>query len=204
MVYRNNAGRLGAGFISLCLKTRWLGHFGGFYVPGWPYSLMYRFMYFHVVCILVSQQPQTCTLKLHIHWAPTTGPGLARTSAEGLTWRTPPWGAQEKRTGPKHCREARAQSSSMICRYICPPSAPTPSSRTPRAPNSPPCWPRFPLFWIVSCPFLVCLVLHFFQRKQCSWLDQRLGQRRDFRSMTVKALHRRIRTNAHKKSKRDN
>ena len=39
MVYRNkkqqettNAGRLGAGFISLCLETRWLGHFGGFYV----------------------------------------------------------------------------------------------------------------------------------------------------------------------------
>jgi len=34
MVYRNNAGRLGAGFISVCLETRWLGHFGGFYVPG--------------------------------------------------------------------------------------------------------------------------------------------------------------------------
>jgi len=39
MVYRNkkqqetiNAGRLGAGFISMCLETRWLGHFGGFYV----------------------------------------------------------------------------------------------------------------------------------------------------------------------------
>jgi len=40
MVYRNkkqqettNAGRLGAGFISVCLEKRWLGHFGGFYVP---------------------------------------------------------------------------------------------------------------------------------------------------------------------------
>jgi len=40
MVYRNkkqqettNAGRLGAGFISVCLETRWLGRFGGFYVP---------------------------------------------------------------------------------------------------------------------------------------------------------------------------
>jgi len=41
MVYRNkkqqqettNAGRLGAGFISVCLETRWMGHFGGFYVP---------------------------------------------------------------------------------------------------------------------------------------------------------------------------
>jgi len=37
MVVRNNAGRLGAGFISVCLKTRWLGHFGGFYVPE-PYQ----------------------------------------------------------------------------------------------------------------------------------------------------------------------
>ena len=26
IVYRNNAGRLGSGFISVCLKTRWLGH----------------------------------------------------------------------------------------------------------------------------------------------------------------------------------
>jgi len=33
MVDTNNAGRLGAGFISVCLETRWLGHFGGFYVP---------------------------------------------------------------------------------------------------------------------------------------------------------------------------
>jgi len=43
MVQRNkkqqettNAGRLGAGFISVCLETRWLGHFGVFHVPGWP------------------------------------------------------------------------------------------------------------------------------------------------------------------------
>ena len=28
-----NAGRLGAGLFSVCLETRWLGHFGGFYVP---------------------------------------------------------------------------------------------------------------------------------------------------------------------------
>jgi len=34
MVCRNNAGRLGAGFINVCFETRWLGHFGGFYVPG--------------------------------------------------------------------------------------------------------------------------------------------------------------------------
>jgi len=39
MVYRNkkqqeatNAGRLGAGLFHVCLETRWLGHFGGFYV----------------------------------------------------------------------------------------------------------------------------------------------------------------------------
>jgi len=36
MVYTNNAGRLGSGFISMCLETRWLGHSGGFYVPERP------------------------------------------------------------------------------------------------------------------------------------------------------------------------
>jgi len=30
---KNNAGRLGAGVISVCVETRWLGHFGGLYVP---------------------------------------------------------------------------------------------------------------------------------------------------------------------------
>jgi len=39
MVDRNNAGRLGAGFISVCWETRWLGHFGGFYVPDPPCRL---------------------------------------------------------------------------------------------------------------------------------------------------------------------
>jgi len=34
MVYRNNAGRLGAGFISVCLETPWLGQKRGLYVPG--------------------------------------------------------------------------------------------------------------------------------------------------------------------------
>jgi len=37
MVDRNNAGRLGAGFVSECLQTRWLCHLGGFYVPEPPY-----------------------------------------------------------------------------------------------------------------------------------------------------------------------
>jgi len=32
MVYRNNAGRLGSVFISVCLETRWLGLKSGFYV----------------------------------------------------------------------------------------------------------------------------------------------------------------------------
>jgi len=32
MVYRNNAGRLGSGFISVCLETRWLDQKSGFYV----------------------------------------------------------------------------------------------------------------------------------------------------------------------------
>jgi len=38
MACRKNAGRLGAGCISVCLdsETRWLGHYGAFYVPGWP------------------------------------------------------------------------------------------------------------------------------------------------------------------------
>jgi len=36
MVYRNNTGRLGSGFISVCLEIRWLGHLGGFYVPERP------------------------------------------------------------------------------------------------------------------------------------------------------------------------
>jgi len=34
LVSRNNAGRLGAGFISVCLETRWLGQKRCFYVPG--------------------------------------------------------------------------------------------------------------------------------------------------------------------------
>jgi len=38
MVYRNNAGRLGAGFISVCLETRWLGQNRGFYEPE-PYCM---------------------------------------------------------------------------------------------------------------------------------------------------------------------
>ena len=38
MVYRNNAGRLGSGFISVCLETRWLGPKSGLYVPERPCS----------------------------------------------------------------------------------------------------------------------------------------------------------------------
>jgi len=33
---RNNAGRLGSVFISVCLETRWLGQKSGFYVPERP------------------------------------------------------------------------------------------------------------------------------------------------------------------------
>jgi len=50
MVYRNkkqqettNAGRLGAGFISVCFETRWLGYFGGSDVPE-PYCI-YIYIY---------------------------------------------------------------------------------------------------------------------------------------------------------------
>jgi len=38
-VYRNNATRLGSGFISVCLETRWLGHLGGFYVLERPCTI---------------------------------------------------------------------------------------------------------------------------------------------------------------------
>ena len=37
--YRNNAGRLGAGFISVCLETRWLGQNRGFYEPEPPCTM---------------------------------------------------------------------------------------------------------------------------------------------------------------------
>ena len=40
MVYRNNAGRLGSGFISVCLETRWLGQKNGFFVPERPCSVL--------------------------------------------------------------------------------------------------------------------------------------------------------------------
>jgi len=40
MVNRNNAGRLGSSFISVCLETRWLGHLGGFYLLERPCSRM--------------------------------------------------------------------------------------------------------------------------------------------------------------------
>jgi len=44
MVYRNNAGRLGSGFISVCLETRWLGQRSGFYVPE-RYCMSYQSHY---------------------------------------------------------------------------------------------------------------------------------------------------------------
>ena len=56
MVHRNNAGRLGAGFISVCLETRWLGQNRGFYFPEPPcnqvvarshYSAMRRSQHVH-------------------------------------------------------------------------------------------------------------------------------------------------------------
>ena len=41
-----NASRLGAGFISVFLETRWLGHFGGFYVPE-PYCIHTNIVDYH-------------------------------------------------------------------------------------------------------------------------------------------------------------
>ena len=49
MVYRNNAAWLGAGFISVCLKTRWLGHLCGFYVPGCYCSRFLKSLIKHTV-----------------------------------------------------------------------------------------------------------------------------------------------------------
>jgi len=46
MVHRNNAGRLGAGFISVCLEIRWLGQKCDFYVP--EGYCMYLYVYIHV------------------------------------------------------------------------------------------------------------------------------------------------------------
>ena len=42
MVYKNNAGRLDAGFISVCLETRWLGQKTGLYVPEPPCTTKQR------------------------------------------------------------------------------------------------------------------------------------------------------------------
>jgi len=36
MYYRHIAGRLGSGFISVCLETRWLSQKSSFYVPERP------------------------------------------------------------------------------------------------------------------------------------------------------------------------
>jgi len=50
MVCRNNAGRLGAGFISVCLETRWLGQKCGFYVPEWPCTCIF-YSTFQKLCV---------------------------------------------------------------------------------------------------------------------------------------------------------
>jgi len=69
MVYRNNAGRLGSGFISVCLKTRWLGQKSGFYVPdqycsvGRPCQPSFHWIKFWHVRILL---PQTIRLRLSV------------------------------------------------------------------------------------------------------------------------------------------
>jgi len=49
MVYTNNAGRLGSGFISMCLETRWLGHSGGSYVPERPCDTDCALILFYVL-----------------------------------------------------------------------------------------------------------------------------------------------------------
>jgi len=51
MVYRNNTGTLGAGLISVCLETRWLGHVGGFYVPGCYCTVLILFIETPFFCL---------------------------------------------------------------------------------------------------------------------------------------------------------
>jgi len=40
MVYTNNAGKLGSGFICVCLENCWLGQKSGFYVPERPFTTL--------------------------------------------------------------------------------------------------------------------------------------------------------------------
>jgi len=56
MIYRNNAGRLGSGFISVCLETRWLGQKSGFYVPERPCTTRPKRMnfWFYLISLIFS------------------------------------------------------------------------------------------------------------------------------------------------------
>jgi len=45
MVYRDNTGRLGSGFISVCLETRWLGQNSGLYLPERPCTVGWRLVW---------------------------------------------------------------------------------------------------------------------------------------------------------------
>jgi len=65
MVGMNNAGRLGAGFISVCLETRWLGHFSGLNVPERPCT--------YIKCTRVITLHTT---HLHTPYVPTYTPTL--------------------------------------------------------------------------------------------------------------------------------
>jgi len=44
LMFYNNAGTLGADFISVCLETRWLGQNRGFYEPE-PYCIVTDLLY---------------------------------------------------------------------------------------------------------------------------------------------------------------
>jgi len=46
MVYRNNAGRLGSDFSSVCLETRWVGQKSCLYVKNDPVPVSVGFLFF--------------------------------------------------------------------------------------------------------------------------------------------------------------
>ena len=72
MVYRNNAGRMCAGFISLFWETRWLGQKRGFYVPELCYIHIFICVHtcictcMHInmcMCIYINKCNSKCTSK---------------------------------------------------------------------------------------------------------------------------------------------
>ena len=73
MVYRNITGRLGSGFISVCLENRWLGQKSGFYVPERP-CIPNSFFCFTAISLTVFNLhvPVFCSYLLLLFYFPST------------------------------------------------------------------------------------------------------------------------------------